>query len=275
MVTTQPATVESRSAFFNYKNKQIHYLQFGNGAKKMIALHGYGDRAELFLPIAPALSQHYTVYAIDLPYHGDTVWDTNDLYSLADVVGMIDHLRQNENIERFSLMGYSMGGKVALGLIPLYIQHIDDLILLAGAGIRWADMAYRVPLWMAHRIGSFVERPHTFMAMLHQARKRRLIGHSVFKMYSLFMEKESRRRKLYHTWLSLYDFKISISHIQQLLNQYQVAVYLLHGAKDQAVPLSDSIFFAKKLKKAQLTILDDGHWFIKESLNKQLSKLFH
>ena len=57
-----------------YRNTAIHYLSMGSGKQILIALHGYGDNAALYKVLLPSLGNRYTIYAIDLPYHGRTRW---------------------------------------------------------------------------------------------------------------------------------------------------------------------------------------------------------
>ena len=99
--------------FLEYGNSKVHFLKFGNGEKLLIALHGFGDHASVFLPLEPALKKDYTVYALDLPYHGQTQWQ-GDSFSKKNVIGLFEFILKREQKKRFDLMGFSFGGRIIL-----------------------------------------------------------------------------------------------------------------------------------------------------------------
>ncbi|MBL7798722.1 MAG: hypothetical protein JNJ90_19650, partial [Saprospiraceae bacterium] len=77
-----------RSFFLELNGANIHCLRFGEGPQLLVALHGFGDRARLFAILEEALSERYTVVAIDLPFHGQTEWP-NRTFSKADLLAVV------------------------------------------------------------------------------------------------------------------------------------------------------------------------------------------
>ena len=91
---------------------ELYYETHGTG-RPLVLLHGGLGSGEMFGPILPALSDHHQVVTVDLQAHGRTA-DIDrpfDLGSMADDIGaLIDHLE----LERPDVVGYSLGGGVAL-----------------------------------------------------------------------------------------------------------------------------------------------------------------
>jgi len=83
----------------------------GSGAAVLL-IHGWSCRRSDWLPVAIALSDDYTVIAVDLPGHGDATatraWTIKELSDL--IANLVDHLK----LDTVSLAGHSMGGAVAL-----------------------------------------------------------------------------------------------------------------------------------------------------------------
>lgn len=92
----------------------------GNGVP-LILLHGALGAAEMFGDILPLLSKDRRVIPVEMQAHGHTadVGRPLTIEGMAeDVVSLIEHLK----VKRVDLMGYSMGGAVALRVA---IRHPD------------------------------------------------------------------------------------------------------------------------------------------------------
>jgi 2-succinyl-6-hydroxy-2,4-cyclohexadiene-1-carboxylate synthase len=100
------------------------------GAPAVVLLHGFTGSKNSWRRLRGQLRKRYRVVAIDLPGHGgtpaapdalaDSLWRTGDL--------VVDALRA-VGVERFSLVGYSMGGRLALGLALAHPQRVGRLLL--------------------------------------------------------------------------------------------------------------------------------------------------
>src|SRR5215213_3274583 len=94
----------------------------GTGSRMpLVLLHGLTGSSRDWCAIAPRLATRRTVYAWDARGHGGSDWSADAAYDgdahFADLVGVLDVLA----IERCALVGYSMGGGIAIlaaGEIP-------------------------------------------------------------------------------------------------------------------------------------------------------------
>ena len=59
-------------------NAEFNCKVLGNGAKNIIAFHGFGQDGNSFLPIV-SKNPEYTIYSIDLPFHGETIIHNSSL----------------------------------------------------------------------------------------------------------------------------------------------------------------------------------------------------
>lgn len=90
---------------------RLHYLDWGTASRlPILFLHGAALNAHTWDVVCLLLRQQYHCYAIDQRGHGESAWAEDGDYSgdahLRDLEGFVDHLGLN----RFVLVGHSMGG---------------------------------------------------------------------------------------------------------------------------------------------------------------------
>ncbi len=111
----------------------LYYETHGSG-RPMVLLHGGLGSGEMFGPVLPALAANHQVIVVDLQGHGRTA-DIDrpiDVRLMADdIAALIDHL----GLDRPDLVGYSLGGGVALHTAAKYPAKVGRLVL-ASANIR-------------------------------------------------------------------------------------------------------------------------------------------
>lgn len=131
--STSIAAAESQ--FFDAKGVKIHFLIEGTG-EPVVLIHGLDSSARVNWQMPgtiDALARDHQVIAIDLPGYGESDKpDDPAAYGeqwVDDVILLLDRL----NIRKAHIVGYSMGGMVALKLIA---EHPERVIsgTLGGAG---------------------------------------------------------------------------------------------------------------------------------------------
>jgi pimeloyl-ACP methyl ester carboxylesterase len=109
----------------------LYYEIHGTG-KPLILLHGGLGANEMFDEVMPALSKDRQVIAVDLQAHGRTGDIDRPLSYDAmadDIAALIKHL----GIEKADVMGYSVGGGVALRTAVRHPEVVRKLVLVSTA----------------------------------------------------------------------------------------------------------------------------------------------
>jgi len=105
----------------------MYYETYGAG-RPLILLHGGLGSGEMFGPTVGLLAEHHQVILPDLQGHGRTA-DIDrplDLQAMADdIAALIDHL----GFEKADLVGYSLGGGVALRTALKYPEKVNRLVI--------------------------------------------------------------------------------------------------------------------------------------------------
>ncbi len=115
-------------------SRDIRYVRQGDGAQTMVLIHGFGGDLDNWLFNLGDLSASATVYALDLPGHGQSSKDVGDgsLKSLARCV--VDFMSVLD-ITNAHLVGHSMGGAVAQQIAIDHPDRVASLGLICSAGL--------------------------------------------------------------------------------------------------------------------------------------------
>jgi pimeloyl-ACP methyl ester carboxylesterase len=115
---------------------RIHYVAQGKG-EPVVLIHGMHSSADInwrMTGIFADLAQDHRVIAIDLPGHGRSDRpDKDEAYGLQlvkDVILLLDDLK----VEKAHIVGYSIGGMVALKLVA---AHPDRVLSATIGGMGW------------------------------------------------------------------------------------------------------------------------------------------
>ena len=108
----------------------------GDGPPLLI-LHGLFGSGSNWRRIARELAGSHRVISVDLRNHGASPWadSMNYLQMAGDVRMLIGHL----GLSQPSVLGHSMGGKVAMALALMYPHHVDRLVVVDIAPVAYAD----------------------------------------------------------------------------------------------------------------------------------------
>lgn len=105
------------------------FLDRGHGPP-LLLMHGFTGSSESWEPLLPALCEHFRVLAVDLPGHGRTrLPDDVAAYTMPCVVETLAEMLVANDAAPAHVLGYSMGGRVALALAAHAPQLVQRLIL--------------------------------------------------------------------------------------------------------------------------------------------------
>ena len=107
-----------------------HYLEWGEpGAPAVLMLHGLRSYARTWEPIARRLAGTHHVIAPDFRGRGESSWDPGRDYFTDAYVGDMEQLTGQRGLERFTIIGHSMGGTVGYAYAARHPEQIDALVV--------------------------------------------------------------------------------------------------------------------------------------------------
>ncbi len=99
----------------------------------LVFLHGFGSDLTGWRAVSSPLEDGHRLLLIDLPGHGRS--EAAGAVGFDDLVDAVQAVLDEENVPRCVLVGHSLGGAVALGLLEVGSVEIGALCLVAPAGL--------------------------------------------------------------------------------------------------------------------------------------------
>lgn len=116
----------------------LHRSTFGDSEPPTFCfLHGFMGASSDWTPIAEELEDRFHCLAVDLPGHGRSLGQPEEAYSIEGATEAVVEVLDAEDVDSCVLVGYSMGGRVALSLALRFPGRVERLVLeSASPGLR-------------------------------------------------------------------------------------------------------------------------------------------
>ncbi len=113
---------------FQYKNIKISYTSQGKGSV-VVLLHGFLENSSMWRTIVPVLAKKNRVITIDLLGHGKTE-NLSYIHTMEDQAAMVKAVLKYLKLRRYTIIGHSLGGYIALAFAELFPDTIKKLCLM-------------------------------------------------------------------------------------------------------------------------------------------------
>jgi pimeloyl-ACP methyl ester carboxylesterase len=114
-------------------------------APTLLLLHGFAASLHTWEPWAQALQERYRVIRLDLPGTGLSGPDPTGDYSDGRTRALLLALMAQSGVARATLVGHSLGGRLALDLAAHHPDRVARLVLVAPTGFDQAPEAAPAP----------------------------------------------------------------------------------------------------------------------------------
>lgn len=247
--------------FFEFDGNRLAYRKRGYGPEITIAFHGFGQNGRVFDPVGEAAGHQYTVLAVDLFFHGESRYASSQLLTKADWQRLIGAFLDAHHIDRFSLMGFSLGGRFALTTVEAFADRLNQLMLVAPDGITRSPW-YR--LATATGAGRWVFRYglrhlSALNQVGHALVRVGLLNRTAMRFAELSLGTPEQRTLVHTVWTRFRLITPDINALSTLLNRYSVRVRFFTGAFDRIVPGAYIVPLTNQLQQYELTVLKTGH----------------
>jgi pimeloyl-ACP methyl ester carboxylesterase len=227
-------------------------------APAVILLHGFGSSLDTWDAWAAALDSKYRVIRFDLPGFGltgpDPTHDYTDQRSLAVLAALMDRL----GVQRASLIGNSLGGKIAWNFAVAYPERIEKLVLVSPDGFASPGFEYGkkpdVP-WVMKLLPYALPRPMLRMNLaVAYADKTRLTDATLTRYEDMMRAPGDRAAMLERMQ------QVLLHDPEPLLRRIQAPTLILWGEQDGMIPFSNAADYLRDIPQAKLVALPGlGH----------------
>jgi pimeloyl-ACP methyl ester carboxylesterase len=249
----------SGSHSFIYNQATLHYSKYGSGAHFILAFHGFGQTHSVFKELE---QEDCTMYSFDLFFHGESKWDYGEApLEKSFWKELMTAFLKQEAIEKFGVIGFSIGGKFALACVEAFPNQLDSIMLLAPDGVKtsfWYSLA-TYPLMLRNLFKSMIDKPGRFHSLTKIAFNFKLIDKGILRFVESQMNSHEKRERVYHSWVVLRHLKFDISDIAVIVNTHKIPLILVIGKHDKIITAKNMTSLISRVPHAKLQLIESGH----------------
>jgi pimeloyl-ACP methyl ester carboxylesterase len=226
----------------------------------MVLIHGSMGSLHMWEGWARELGRQARLISVDLPGHGLTGAWPRDEYTVEAYADFIEVLVDTLNLDRFVLVGHSLGGAVAWSLAATRPNRVSQLILVDSAGYPRDGGEAPLPtrlarLPMVGDIGIYFK-------------PERLVRRSLEEMYAdpaMVTPERIKRTAELQRFPGNREATLQRARTQEPLDptplkRLEVPTLIIWGAEDRWVPIADAFRFQNDIKRAKLEVFEKlGH----------------
>lgn len=270
-----------QSGFLTLENGLIvHYRDEGpRDAPVIVLVHGFSASLHTWEAWTEGLKQDYRVVRFDLPGHGLTrVHDDTDL-TIPAMAAFVDDMADALKIDRFTLVGSSMGGNTAWVYALDHADRLDGLVLVDASGLPRTDPNEKPPF-----VFQLIRNPITGPLMVDldvtpllrngiekSFVDQSLVTEEMIDRYAELARAPGHRKAL----LTLATRSIGGNkELSERLKTLSLPALIMFGDSDNLVPSGDGARFAGLIPNAKLIMYENvGHLPQEEVPAKSLADL--
>lgn len=106
----------------------------GNGEENLVLLHGFLENNATWEKMQPSLSDEFKIFAVEFPGHGKSAEQAGD-YDFEVLVEQLAELLAAKNLDKFHLLGHSLGGYIALAFAKKFPEKLKSLCLFFSSSL--------------------------------------------------------------------------------------------------------------------------------------------
>lgn len=238
---------------------KLHVRDSGpRSAPAVIMIHGMASHLQTWDAWAEALDGAFRIIRFDLPGSGLSPPDPSGDYTDARSIAVLSSLMQKLDIASVSLIGNSLGGRIAWKFAASYPERVTRLVLVSPDGFASPGFDYGkaadVPLIMSamkYVLPKSMLRSNLAIAYSDHDR---LTEETLDRYYDLMLAPDARGALLNRMQQTV------LEDPEPILQTIEVPTLLLWGEDDGMIPVANAADYQRNLADARLVRLPDlGH----------------
>ena len=267
--TLERSYLQSPSDMVQVLDQRLHVRESGpKDAPAVLLIHGFGASLHTWEPWAQTLSQQLRVLRLDLPGSGLSPPDTGNDYSDTRSIALINALLDARGLPKVSLLGHSIGGRIAWTFAATAPQRVDKLVLLAPDGFASPGFEYGKPAQVPAAMGLMRWIAPRWLLRMN-------LEPGYFQPEALSEENLSRYHDLMRApgaraaMLARLE-QTTLLEPQPLLQKISAPTLLVWGREDAMIPFANAADYQRDIADNRLLALEKmGHLAMEE--NPQLA----
>jgi pimeloyl-ACP methyl ester carboxylesterase len=244
--------------YLEHKGMTMHYRVLGSGARGWLCFHGFGRRAEDFEVFRPLMGEDDRLVCITLFGHGQSLFPRERMEQRplqqeewCEIVGL---LLEAEGFERFNLLGYSMGGRVAMMTYLGFAGRVDRMLLLAPDGLK-KNILYQFAsdTFLGRAIyRSVIPDPSILFTLSKLLNRLGLLSDKLHRFVHVHLDTREKRELVYSVWLIYRRLFPDCAELAQRLNSCGTQCDMIFGSYDSIIPVRLANRLVKRLRQPDI-----------------------
>jgi pimeloyl-ACP methyl ester carboxylesterase len=247
---------------------EAHWRDEGNpNGRPLLLVHGFSASVHTWEKWVPLLGGEYRLISVDLPGHGLTRTPKGYEPSIDAYADFVDAFMEKIALPRATVIGSSMGGHTGWELALRHPARVEGLVLIGAAGWpRSTDEADNeeaaIFKLLRNPVLGPVMRDLDNSAMVRQGLKstfvnKSLVDDAMVARYVDLSRAPNHRATLIAITLGIGDRDFAT---KEKLAPIAVPTLVLHGRRDNLVPVAGATLFGEAIKGSKVIIYEEvGH----------------
>jgi len=256
--------VQLQNQLFKYQNHILSYLQIGSGENLILAFHGFGMDRNAFSDFHGLVREDQKLVSVDLFSHGESQAKDFSGISRAEWEELMCAFLIHLGHDSFSMLAYSLGGKIVLETVNLFPEKIERLLLFAPDGFKRVRFYEFLSLSAVGRwtYRGVLRRPELMLSFVDFLTRIKLLPLRLNKFVHYHVGDKTRREQVYDVYRVYRHFIPDLNALQRQIESNQIKITLIYGRHDRVIHHSLGERFKEKLSKKELItihLLNKGH----------------
>ncbi|WP_405294686.1 alpha/beta fold hydrolase [Methanobrevibacter sp.] len=227
----------------------MNYKLEGNG-KTLLFIHGLSDNLLYWEFLTSNLKHEYQILRVDLRGHGQSELGKEEI-TIDTYVDDLNNLLEQLNIQKVNIIGFSLGGAVALDFAVRYAHKVDSIVMMSSF-FKTDGESRKILLQLKNALNiGFEEFYDTILPMVLCPE---VIDEN--KMELELLKEISSKDANTEAYINAVDVCLNFN-AEKELSKIRVPTLILAGKYDEIYTLSMQKELCDKIENSQLVVFDD------------------
>ena len=271
-----PATPPIRYGTETVDGHEIFYREAGEkGAPQIVLLHGFPTSSHMFRELLPRLAKDFHVIAPDYPGFGLSAMPAVDEfdYTFANLASVVDQLLEKRGFERYALYLMDYGAPVGFRIAEAHPERVTGLVIQNGNAYDEGLREFWDPIktyWKsgtredADALRGLLTLGATQWQYKHGTRHPESISPDNWLVIQPLLDRPGNQEIQLELF---YDYRTNVPLYpvwQEYFRKHQPPTLIVWGEHDEIFPAEGAHPYLRDLPKAELHLLDTGHFALEE-----------
>ena len=259
---------KKNSRFVEVNGTFVHYVDEGEGIP-IILLHGTGASLHTWDLWAEILKNKYRVLRITLPGFGLSGPRFDKKYKIKDYVNLLENFVEKIGVEKFHLVGNSLGGSIAWLYSSFYDKKVNKLVLINSSGFELDEVPFVIKIARNNYLNFLIKKTSPKFLVKKSLKEvyydDKLISKSIInRYYKLNLRQGNRQAFIDRALINFIDYTSRLKKINS-------PTLVLWGKNDEWINVKFAQKFKNMIKNSSVSIMNDtGHIPMEEKPHESL-----